>query len=271
MEKESGENFHESMIVLGRFVVFTLAFLVLLCAGGAVAQPAEEKNAARQTPPKREAPEEVAPARPGADLVEAMKAYGTSLERLLKLHEAEFKKKAGEVQARREFYERGYISRLELEAAQRELAGIEAKLRDTEQKIAEVKIGMAEAAALERLLKLPALGPGEYAERGSWIRYNGKARWSLADAAGIQRFFSERFKRPLPVSALGQTAFHDRMRLNHREAMDVALHPDSVEGKSLIAYLRKSEIPFMAFRNGVPGSASGAHIHVGRPSLRAAP
>jgi hypothetical protein len=60
------------------------------------------------------------------------------------------------------------------------------------------------------------------------------------------------------------------MRLNHRDAMDVALHPDSVEGKSLIAYLRKAEIPFMAFRNGVPGSASGAHIHIGKPSLRAA-
>lgn len=252
-----------------RFFVFALAGL-LCWFGGAIAQQAGEKNAGRQTPPERGAAAEVAPAKPGADLIGAMKAYGASLEKLLKIHEAEFRKKAGEVQARREFYEKGYISRLELEAAQRELAGVEAKLRDAEQKIAEVRIGMAEAAALERLLKLPALGPGEYAERGSWIRYNGKARWSLAGAAGIQRFFSERFKRPLPVSALGQTAFHDRMRLNHRDAMDVALHPDSVEGRSLIAYLRKAQIPFMAFRNGVPGSASGAHIHIGKPSLRAA-
>ncbi len=253
-----------------RVFIFALAGFLCWFAGGAVAQQTGEKNAARQTPPERGAPEQVAPARPGADLIGAMRAYGASLEKLLKIHEGEFRKKAAEVQARREFYEKGYISRLELEAAQKELAGIETKLRDTEQKIAEVKIGMAEAAALERLPKLPALGPGEYAERGSWIRYNGKARWSLAGAAGIQRFFSERFRRPLPVSAFGQTAFHDRMRLNHRDAMDVALHPDSVEGKSLIAYLRRSEIPFMAFRNGVPGSASGAHIHIGRPSLRAA-
>jgi len=252
-----------------RFFVFALASL-LCWFGGAIAQQAEEKNAAQQTPAGRGASEEAAPAKPGADLIGAMQAYGASLEKLLKIHEAEFRKKAGEVQARREFYEKGYISRVELEAAQRELAGVEAKLRDAEQKIAEVKIGMAEAGALERLLKLPALGPGEYAERGSWIRYNGKARWSLAGAAGIERFFSERFKRPLPVSALGQTAFHDRMRLNHRDAMDVALHPDSVEGRSLIAYLRKAQIPFMAFRNGVPGSASGAHIHIGKPSLRAA-
>ena len=253
-----------------RFFVFALGGMLCWFGGGAIAQQAEEKNAAPQTPPKRGAPEEVAPAKPGADLIGAMKAYGASLEKLLKIHETEFRKKTGQVQERREFYEKGYISRLELEAAQRELAGVEAKLRDTEQKIAEVKIGMAEAAALERLVKLPALGPGEYAEKGSWIRYNGKARWLLAEAAGIQRFFSERFRRPLPVSALGQTAFHDRMRLNHRDAMDVALHPDSVEGKSLIAYLRKAEIPFMAFRNGVPGSASGAHIHIGKPSLRAA-
>ncbi|MEK7210964.1 MAG: hypothetical protein AAB070_06055, partial [Candidatus Binatota bacterium] len=72
-----------------------------------------------------------------------------------------------------------------------------------------------------------------------------------------------------PVSALGQTSFHDQMKFDHRDAMDVALHPDSSEGKTLMAYLRKSGVPFIAFRNGVPGSATGAHIHIGKPSLRA--
>jgi hypothetical protein len=241
-----------------RLVIFASAFFFSL-TGGAIAQ---------QGAAARDIAEESAPAKSGAELVEAMQAYGASLEKVLKLYEAEFKKKAEEVRARREYYEKGYIARVELEAAQRELAGVEARLRETEQKIAEVKIGLAEATALERLSRLPPLRPGEYAERANWIRYAGRGAWSLRGAAAIEKFFLERFGRPLPVSALGQTAFHDRMRLDHREALDVALHPDSAEGRSLIDFLRRSGIPFIAFRNGVPGSASGAHIHIGRPSLR---
>lgn len=214
------------------------------------------------------ATEPSAPSRPNGEIVKAMTAYKASLEELLKVYQQEFKKKVAEVQGRREFYEKGYISRLELEEAQRGLASIEAKLRGTEQKIVEVKIGIAEASALGQLGKLPPLKAGEYMERGALIRYSGKARWSLADAAKIRKFFAERFGHALPVSALGQTPLHDRMRLDHREAMDVALHPDSTEGRSLITYLRQLGIPFMAFRNGVPQSATGAHIHVGRPSLR---
>jgi hypothetical protein len=50
--------------------------------------------------------------------------------------------------------------------------------------------------------------------------------------------------------------------------MDVALHPDSPEGKSLIAHLRKAGIPFMAFRGAIAGTSTGPHIHIGRPSGR---
>jgi len=50
--------------------------------------------------------------------------------------------------------------------------------------------------------------------------------------------------------------------------MDVALHPDSDEGRSLMAYLRRAGIPFIAFRSAMPGSATGAHIHIGLPSIR---
>jgi hypothetical protein len=72
------------------------------------------------------------------------------------------------------------------------------------------------------------------------------------------------------VSALGQTATHDRMRFDHRDAIDVALHPDSPEGKALIDHLRRSGIPFIAFRNAAAGASTGAHIHIGRPSHRIA-
>ena len=51
--------------------------------------------------------------------------------------------------------------------------------------------------------------------------------------------------------------------------MDVALHPDSNEGRSLLSYLRQGGIPFIAFRSAVPGAATGAHIHIGSPSVKA--
>jgi len=53
--------------------------------------------------------------------------------------------------------------------------------------------------------------------------------------AGIRaqdrNFFFETFGRVLPISASGQTATHDRLRLDHRNVIDVALHPDSTEGR----------------------------------------
>lgn len=253
-----------------RFFIPKFIFLLLLFPGGVVAQEGKEEFPARQSQPKQAVSPEASPAKLGADVIKTMKAYRASLENLLKIYDEEFKKKAAQVQERRGFYEKGYISRLELDQGQRELAGAEAKLRDTEQKIAEAKIGIAEATAFEELLKLPPLTAGGYIEQGALIRYDGQAHWSLADAGKIQKFFSERFGHLLPISALGQTPFHERMKFDHRDAMDVALHPDSSEGKTLITYLRKTGIPFMAFRNGVPGSATGAHIHIGRPSLRAA-
>jgi hypothetical protein len=50
--------------------------------------------------------------------------------------------------------------------------------------------------------------------------------------------------------------------------MDVALHPDSKEGQSLLNYLRQVGIPFIAFKGAVPGAATGAHIHIGKVSPR---
>jgi hypothetical protein len=69
---------------------------------------------------------------------------------------------------------------------------------------------------------------------------------------------------------MGQSSTHDDMGFDHRDAIDVAVRPDSEEGRGLMAYLRKAGIPFIAFRNKVRGMATGAHIHIGRPSLRIA-
>jgi len=98
----------------------------------------------------------------------------------------------------------------------------------------------------------------------------GSGRWKISDAARVEDFFMSRFKRPLPLTAFGQSELHDRWGLDHRNSMDVGLHPDSVEGKALIKFLVSEQIPFLAFRTSVPGVATGPHIHVGNASHRMA-
>jgi hypothetical protein len=84
----------------------------------------------------------------------------------------------------------------------------------------------------------------------------------------IKSFFISKFGSTLPVSAFGQTRLHSRLGFDHRNGIDVALSPDSLEGRALLGKLRGFGVPFIAFRKAIPGVATGAHIHVGRPSPR---
>ena len=94
------------------------------------------------------------------------------------------------------------------------------------------------------------------------------SRWSLADAKKVENFFFTKFGRPLPTTAFGQSDIHDRWGLDHRQGLDVGLHPDSAEGIALVEYLRSENIPYLVFRHAIPGVATGPHIHIGRPSHR---
>jgi len=96
----------------------------------------------------------------------------------------------------------------------------------------------------------------------------GTGKWRLAHAQKIQDFFLAKFKRPLPTTAFGQSDLHTRWGLDHRNGIDVGLHPDSAEGRALIEFLRDESIPFLAFRGPVPGVATGPHIHIGNRSPR---
>src|SRR5215203_353498 len=93
-------------------------------------------------------------------------------------------------------------------------------------------------------------------------------RWTLAEATKVEQFFVSKFNRPLPLSAFGQSDLHTRWGLDHRNGMDVGLHPDSVEGRALVEFLRGESIPFLVFRGPIPGVATGPHIHVGNRSSR---
>jgi hypothetical protein len=64
------------------------------------------------------------------------------------------------------------------------------------------------------------------------IRYDGGRGWRRCPT--LDRFFAERFHRPLPVSAPGQTPAHDRLGFDHRDAIDIAVHLDTSEGRALM-------------------------------------
>ena len=88
-------------------------------------------------------------------------------------------------------------------------------------------------------------------------------RWSLADSTRVENFFLTKFGR--------QSDIHNRWGLDHRQGMDIGLHPDSLEGLALVEFLRTEKIPFMVFRHAIPGVATGPHIHIGNPSHRYLP
>jgi hypothetical protein len=96
----------------------------------------------------------------------------------------------------------------------------------------------------------------------------GTGKWKLSDAGKVEEFFVAKFKKPLPLSAFGQSDLHTRWGWDHRNGMDVGLHPDTSEGRALIEFLRAESIPFLAFRGAVPGVATGPHIHIGNRSPR---
>lgn len=133
--------------------------------------------------------------------------------------------------------------------------------------VMEMDIAITEAVLGQKVERMPMLASNGYRETKDVARFTG-GKWSLKEAPRLERYFSQTFGRRLPVTAMGQSETHNRLRFDHRDSMDVALHPDSAEGKALIEHLRKSGIPFIAFRGASPGVSTGPHIHIGKPSAR---
>jgi hypothetical protein len=98
--------------------------------------------------------------------------------------------------------------------------------------------------------------------------YEGTGAFRIAMLKGIEQAFERKFQKPLPVSALGMTELHRSMGFDHRDRVDVALTPDSPEGIWLREFLELNRLPYYAFRSFLPGRATGAHIHIGPPSVR---
>ena len=102
----------------------------------------------------------------------------------------------------------------------------------------------------------------------SLVHYDGSGQFTSAQFHDVSAAFERRFSKPLPVSALGETAVHRALGFDHRGRVDVAVNPDQPEGVWLRQYLEARRIPYFAFWHAMPGKATGAHIHIGPESTR---
>ena len=189
---------------------------------------------------------------------------------LLVTYEREQSKLRMIVIKQRRLYQDGEISKSELVENEQSLIRVLARIEEVRRLLMETEIAMAETEIKEESLATAIAGAHPVPEPQSLSAIRISAPWSIKEAPNIKKYFFQTFGHNLPVSALGQTPTHDRLRFDHRDAMDVALHPDSVEGRALISQLRRSGVPYIAFRSATIGASTGAHIHIGRPSRRMA-
>jgi hypothetical protein len=255
-----------------RRLVFSVATTVLVLAGA----PSSAQSPRPPAPQSSAGKSEPAPTRPAnrlerlaANAAEALAKYRATLEPVLAIYEREVTRQTELAELRQDLYERGALSAQDLELGRRALAAAQKNVDDTRRAMAEADRMMSEARLAGTLARLRPLERGAYEETPGLVRYNGASHWTLAvDTPKLQRFFAAMFGRALPISAFGQTVLHSRMGFDHHNALDVAVHPDSPEGRALMDYLRENGIPFIAAWGAIHGSASGAHIHVGQPSPR---
>ena len=208
-----------------------------------------------------------------AGYIKATEEYGKSLRELLALLEKGAARESSRVGKLRGLYGEGLVSKRELESAEGALAEGMSRIKEVRLQLKGADHFLAEALLEDESTEPTRTKPGSLTSTGvvikpTHLRFTGSGSWLLSDAGRVESFFAAQFGRRLPVSAYGQSELHTRWGFDHRQSLDVGLHPDSPEGRALVEYLRGAGIPFIAFRSAVPGSATGPHIHIGRPSHR---
>jgi len=244
--------------------LFIASLVVLLCSVPAInAQttkvPASTKNSATTAT---------------SELVKSTETAKSAAEDLLKLQEESVTKLTASTEQLRELFKEGLIAKVELDKAEQELAAAKTNIEQTQNQIASsnqlaLEIKKAhEAASVVKAQSLVKPVLKSINMTGATVMRSESGRWSLANLSQVQQFFSQSFGHLLPISTIGQSATHNRLGWDHRNSVDVGVHPDSAEGRALMSYLQSSGIPFLAFRSAIPGVATGPHIHIGFPSHR---
>ena len=100
------------------------------------------------------------------------------------------------------------------------------------------------------------------------LKFDGSGHFDRSDFAIVATEFEQQFHYPLPVTARGQTSLHRSLGLDHHGKIDVGLNPEEPEGIWLRHFLEEHQIPYIAFRAAVRGSATAPHIHLGTGSSR---
>ncbi len=206
------------------------------------------------------------------DFINATNEYKASLAKLLPFYENDVKKAEVKLEQAKKLLAEGLIPKSQLEENEHTLAVAKQKVAETNHAMSgaddQIAGVLVEAAANDEIAKNLRLAKQSLVRTAAFTRYTGAGSWNLSDAWKVQRFFTDTFKKQLPVAVFGQGAIHDRWRLDHHNAMDIQLHPDGPEGRALLEFLQKNGIPYLAFRSAIPGTATGPHIHIGRPSHR---
>ncbi len=171
------------------------------------------------------------------------------------------------VDDRRALVDSGILARSDFEALEQELTARESvvELVNNRVKLLDELKQMAEAEK-----RLEALQSSARSLSSVMIRYDGNGLFQLSDLKVISGQFERKFHHALPVSALGQTALHQSMGLDHRNRVDVPLNPNEPEGLWLRGLLERLHIPYLAFRSAFAGAATAPHIHIGLGSSRLA-
>jgi hypothetical protein len=168
------------------------------------------------------------------------------------------------VSERQRFLEMGIIAKAEMTAVNAELETRRRVLELAKDRVrsAETQRQMAtEEQNLERALESGT-------SRKAMLKFDGKGHFDKIDLAVVASEFEEQFHYPLPVTARGQTSTHRLLGLDHRGKIDVGLNPEEPEGIWLRHFLEEHQMPYIAFRAAVRGSATAPHIHLGTGSSR---
>jgi len=258
------------MLRLKTISALTATALLCLCLLVSLAGVVSAQKKKKSTPPKPPAVTELSKLRD--EYVQATKDVKASLQKLLVIYEDNVTTAEEKVASSKKLLDEGLVSRTEFERTEQALQAVKNKVADVQKQMAtadsQIAAVLVEADADDTLAKNLKLATTRLVKTTSFMRFNGTSGWGLGEAWKVQRFFSDTFHKSLPVAVFGQGAIHERWRLDHRNAMDISLHPDSPEGQALLNYLQKNGIPFLAFRSAIPGTATGPHIHIGRPSHR---
>ena len=247
-------------------IICAFCAFVLLCGDVSAQRRTKKKPAPASPPPQTEL------TKLRDEYVRLTNEYKASLGKLLPFYENDVKRAEEKLEQSKKLLAEGLIARAQVEENEHALAIAREKINETNRQMANAEGQIAgvlvETEADEEIAKNLKLAKQSLIRTSSFTRFTGASGWNLGEAWKIQRFFSDTFNKQLPIAVFGQGAIHDRWRLDHHNAMDIQLHPDGVEGQALLNFLQKNGIPYSAFRSAIPGTATGPHIHIGRPSHR---